>query len=71
VFTVGGMNFLDILGGVEEQAFDPIRFFLFEGDALLACEEGIAGPDRAPEYAGGVRAGGHGVEVLVEFGGGN
>ncbi len=58
-----------IVGGVEEQALDAVRFLLEPGGARLAGEERLRSPGGAPEDARGVGAGGHGVELLVELGG--
>ena len=39
-----------------------------EGEATFAFEQGVGGPGGAPKDAGGIGAGGHGVEVPVELG---
>jgi hypothetical protein len=59
----------DIFGSEEEDALDAILLLGLEGKTALAFEEGAGGPGGTPEDAGGIGGGGHGVEVLVEFGG--
>jgi len=65
---VGGDEGKDILGSEAEEAPEAILFLRLQGDAALALEQGVGGPGGAPEDAGGVGAGGHGVEILVELG---
>ncbi len=69
--AVGGDQPADIIGGVIEDALEAIHLLVAQGGAAFAFEEGIGGPGRAPENAGGVGAGGHGVEILIELGGQN
>ncbi len=69
VFAIGRNQAADVVGGEEEDTLDAVLFLGFEGNAALALEQGIGGPGGAPEDAGGVGGGGHGVEVLVELGG--
>ncbi len=71
VEAVGGEEGHDVVGGVVEDALDAVLFLFLEGNAALTFEEGIGGPGGAPEDAGGVGGGGHGVEVLVELGDGD
>jgi hypothetical protein len=71
VKAVGGDEAADVVGGEEEDALDAVLSFGLLGEAALALEEGFGGPGGAPEDAGGVGGGGHGVEVLVELGGGD
>ena len=71
MLTVFGGYATDVFGGVEEDALDTIGFLEAESVAALALEEGAGNPGGAPEDAGGIDGGGHGVEVLVELGGGD
>ena len=59
----------NIIGGKEKDALDAVQFLLTEGITALAFEKGAGNPGGAPENAGGVDGGGHGVEVLVKLGG--
>ena len=68
---VGGKDGADIIGGEEEEALEAVLLLGAQGGAALAVEQGIGGPGGAPEDTGGVGAGGHGVEVLVELGNGD
>jgi hypothetical protein len=69
--AVGGDKLADILGGEIEEALKAILLLGKQGEAALAFEQGVGGPGGAPEDTRGVGAGGHGVEVLVELGGGD
>ncbi len=66
--AVGGDELTDIVGVELEEALDAILFLGLQGDAALALEQGIGEPGDAAEDAGGIGAGGHGVEVPVELG---
>ena len=65
---VGGDEGKDIVGGEVEEALDAILLLGLQGNAALAFEQGVGGPGGAPEDPGGIGAGGHGVEILVELG---
>src|SRR5512136_2498199 len=67
--AVGRDEAADVIGGEVEE--ESVLLLGLQGDATLTLEQGVGGPGGAPEDAGGVGAGGHGVEVLVELGGGD
>jgi hypothetical protein len=67
--AIGGDEAANVIGGEVEEALDAIQFFSLPGSTALALEECFGGPGGAPEDAGGVGAGGHGVEILVELDG--
>ena len=69
--AVGRDKLADIVGGEVEEALDTITLLGLQGEAALAFEQGIGGPGSAPENTSGIGGGSHGVEVLVELGGGN
>ena len=47
----------------------PSSSWALEGITALALQKGAGNPGGAPEDAGAILGGGHGVEVLVELGG--
>jgi hypothetical protein len=57
----------DVVGGEIKKALEAVLLLGKQGEAALALKEGIGGPGGAPEDAGGISAGGHGVEILVEL----
>ncbi len=69
MIAIGRNQAANIVGSEEEDALDTVRLLGLKGHAALTLEEGVGGPGGAPEDAGGVGGGGHGVEVLVELGG--
>ena len=61
----------DIVGGEVEETLHAIALLGLQGNTALAFEQGVGGPGGAPEEAGGIGAGSHGVEILVELGNGD
>ncbi len=65
--VVGGDKLANIVGGEIEEALNAIALLGLQGDAALTFQEGAGGEGGAPEDAGGIGAGGHGVKVPVEL----
>jgi len=66
--AIGRDQTADIIGGEEEDPLDAIHLLSLEGKTTLAFKEGTGSPGGAPEDTSGIGRGGHGIEVLVEFG---
>lgn len=64
---VGGDEGKDIISGKVEETLEAILLLGLQGDAALTFEQGVGGPGGTPEDAGGIGAGGHGVESAVEL----
>ena len=65
---VGRKECTDIVGGEVEEALDAILLLSLQGNPAFAFEQGVGRPGSAPDEAGGIGAGGHGVEILVKLG---